>query len=211
MDRLRTSGPVAIAAILGLLGGGPTLLAQDPPESPPTAMRIQSIARERRPEMEAAARGFLVTIGPGRMIAPRGADLPRWPVLDELKASNLDAYWMEVAQLAVQFQMFQNVVRRDTTRARAMAIMFGTEFEARIIQRAWKSAGEADRQRMRSQLETLMARHFDVEDQLRTLEMRDIEHRLADARAESERRRQRRAELVRWSVDDIIHGAERPD
>ena len=64
---------------------------------------------------------------------------------------------------------------------------------------------------MRGQLEALMTRHFEAEDQLRALEVRDIERRLAEARSETERRRSRRAELVRWAVDDIIHGANRPD
>jgi hypothetical protein len=172
--------------------------------------QIQNIARERRPEMEAAARAFIYNVAPNRF-GPAGEGPVPVPVLDELKRENLDAYWMEVAQLAVQFQMFQNVVQRDTARARQMSVVFGTEFEARILQRAWRTATEAQRRTLRTQLEALMTRHFEAEDQLRGLEMRDIERRLADARAETDRRRARRAELVRWAVDDIIHQAGRPE
>lgn len=193
--------------------------AQDPREPPSADARIQLIVRERPPEMEAAARALVYAIAPNRvsdggqpLIVIDGVAQPTpVPVLDQLKAANPDAYWHEVATLATQFEMFQRVVPRDSARARTMSAMFATEFEARILQRGWRGANEADRRAMRAQLEALMTRHFDAEDQLRALEVRDIERRLADVRAETERRRQRRAEMVRWSVDDIIHGAERPD
>jgi hypothetical protein len=194
----------------------------DPQDVPDRAVmeQIQNIVRDRPPQAEAAARAFLFHIAgptPGPLIVVDGAVAtdrsgpPRWPVLDQLKTANTDAYWREVAQLTMQFEMFQNVVTRDTVRARSMAILFGTEYEARILQRAWRGADEAARRTMRGQLEALMTRHFDAEEQLRALEMQDIERRLADARAESERRRQRRAEMVRWLVDDIILTAQRPD
>jgi hypothetical protein len=145
------------------------------------------------------------------VVQDNGSGPPTFPALDRLKATNLDAYWQEVATLDVQFDMFQHVYARDTVRAQTMAAMFGAEFQARDIQRAWRSADEAQRRTMRSQLETLMARHFEMEDRLRTLEMQDIERRLVDARAESERRRANKDQMVRWSVEDIIHGAERPE
>jgi hypothetical protein len=173
-------------------------------------MQIQNIVRDRPPQAEAAARAFVYHIAPGRF-GPAGEGPVPVPPLDQLKTTNPNAYWMEIAQLTVQFEMFQQVVQRDSARARQMAVLFGTEFEARALQRAWRSASEAERRSMRGQLEGLMTRHFEAEDQLRALEMQDIERRLAEARAETERRRARRAELVRWAVDDIIHGATRPE
>lgn len=173
-------------------------------------MQIQNIVRDRPPQAEAAARAFVYHIAPGRF-GPAGEGPVPVPLLDQLKSTNLTAYWMEIAQLTVQFEMFQQVVQRDSARARQMAVLFGTEFEARALQRAWRGASEAERRSLRGQLEGLMTRHFEAEDQLRALEMQDIERRLAEARAETERRRARRAELVRWAVDDIIHGAARPE
>lgn len=198
-----------MAAMFASLAITSALAGQESPDMPTAEMRIRQVARDRRPEMEATARAFVYHIAHDRIGA---ADGPIGvPALDQLKAANVEAYWMEVGQLAVQFDMFQKVFARDSVRARSMAAMFGTEFEARILQRAWRSASETERRSIRTRLEALMNRHFDAEDQLRVLELRDIERRLADARTESERRRQRRAELVRWSVDDIIHGAQRPD
>lgn len=185
-------------------------LAAQEPGNPEVQQQIQNIMRERRPEMEAAARGFLAAIAPDRA-SPRGNGLPAWPMLDSLKTANLDAYWMEVAQLDVQLAMFQNVVTRDTARTRLMVTMFGTEFEARAIQRSWRQASEAQRRAMRTQLEALMSRHFDAEQALRGLEAVDAQRRIQAILAETQRRNDRKAELVRWAVDDIIHGAERPE
>jgi len=42
------------------------------------------------------------------------------------------------------------------------------------------------------------------------LEVADIERRLADVRAETTRRRDRRAEFIKFAVDDIIRDAIRP-
>ena len=199
-------------------------MAGDMPDDQ-ASQQIINITRDRPPQAEAAARAAVYNFAPRRfgntepLFIVDGVPQPRAPetgvipvpVLDQLKAADLDGYWREVAQLVLQFDVFQRVVARDTARARTLAAMFGTEFEARVIQRAWRAASESDRTRMRSQLETLMTTHFEMEDRLRALEMQDIERRLADVRAETERRRQRRAEMVRWSVDDIIHGAERPE
>jgi hypothetical protein len=229
MARFGTSGSrIALMAVLGLITGTHPLPAQgsyrptqgrmvvirppfEPQDVPDRAVldQIQNIVRDRPPQAEAAARAFLSNIARERVGEGEGPITV--PVLDRLKATNPDAYWREIAQLVTQFEMFQNVFLRDSVRARSMAAMFGTEFEARVLQRAWRDASEAERRTMRGQLEALMTRHFEAEDQLRALEMQDIERRLADARAESERRRQRRAELVRWSVDDIILQAVRPD
>ncbi len=180
MNGFRTSGPsIAIAAMLGLLGAH-RLGAQDSPDMPATMARVQAVARERRPEMETAARAFIYNIAQIHVGGGEGAI--GVPVLDQLKAANLDAYWMEIGQLAVQFDMFQRVAGRDTLRAHSMAAMFATEFHARMLQRAWRGASEADRRTMRGQLETLMTRHFEAEDELRALEVQDIERRLTEAR-----------------------------
>ena len=206
-------------AVLGLFAcatpAARSLAAQEPGieqqvRDQQTRAQIQNIVRERPPQAEAAARAFVYHIAPNRF-RPAGEGPVPVPILDQLKTANLTAYWMEVAQLTVQFEMFQQVVQRDSVRARQMAVLFGTEFEARALQRSWREASEAERRRIRGQLEALMTRHFEAEDQLRALEVRDIERRLAEARSETERRRSRRAELVRWAVDDIIHGANRPD
>jgi len=181
-------------------------------------MQVQKIAQERPREAEAAARAFLHLVAEDRVGA-----------LDSLKASAPDEYWMEVGQLTVQFDMVQNLVRRDSARAGLVAKMFGIEVYARGLQRAYRHAStggnnqpvmvvdgvpvdnsSARLQLIRTQLIELIGRHFDIEDQLRGLEVADIERRLADVRAETQRRRDKRVELVKWAVDDIIRDATRP-
>ncbi|HYX82501.1 MAG TPA: hypothetical protein VE714_08925, partial [Gemmatimonadales bacterium] len=66
------------------------------------------------------------------------------------------------------------------------------------------------RENYRTQLEKLMGNHFDIENQLRLLEIKDIERRLADVRAETQRRIDKRAEFIRFAVDDIVRDAMRP-
>ena len=175
--------------------------AQDP-NAQAMQMQVQKIAQERPREAEAAARAFIMLIAPERAEGPRS--------LDSLKARSLDQYWMEVAQLTVQFDMVQNLVRRDSVRAQLVAKMFGLESSARELQRAYRGAGETQRTALRAQLETLIGGHFDIENQLRALEMKDIERRLADVRAETQRRLDKRGEFVKWAVDDIIRDATRP-
>jgi molecular chaperone GrpE (heat shock protein) len=173
---------------------------QDPMPNPQAMqMQVQRIAQERPREAEAASRGWLQNVAPDLI-----------PPLDSLKAASPDEYWMEVAQLTVQFNVFQNVWRRDTVRAQLVGKMFGLEANARARQRAYRTASEAARVGIRSQIETLIAHHFDLEDQLRALEIKDIERRLADVRAESQRRIDKRAEFIKFAVDDIIRDAIRP-
>jgi hypothetical protein len=131
--------------------------------------------------------------------------------LDSLKARAPDAYWMEVAQLTAQFDMVQNLARRDSARADLVTRMFGLEVGARRLQRAYRGAGEAQRAALRKQLEGLINQHFEVENQLRELEIADIVQRLMQVRAETQRRRDKRAEFVKWAVDDIIRDALRPE
>lgn len=200
-----TRGWIKALMLLALPVSG-TLAGQEPGMDAAARQQIQAIARDRPPQAEAAARTFLSTIAP-----ERGCHGGACAVLDELRARQPASYWMEIGQLTVQFDIFQQVMSRDTARARQVAVMFGTEFEARVLQRAWAGATEPQRRGMRTQLEALMTRHFEAEDALAALEVRDIRRRLADVESQSERRRTRRAELVRWAVDDIIHQAQRPD
>jgi hypothetical protein len=173
--------------------------AQEPPSPQMLQVQVQRIAQERPPEAEGVAREFLRVIAPDRV-----------PGLDSLKARSLDLYWMEIAQLMVHREMVQNLSRHDTVRARLVGQMFGTEAQARALQRDYRDATEARRPAIRGRLEALITRHFELEDQLRGLEIADIERRLADVRAETARRREKRAELVKWTVDDIVRDAQRP-
>ena len=176
--------------------------AQEMPNPQAMQMQVQKIAQERPREAEAAARAFIMLVAPDRVEGSRS--------LDSLKARSLDQYWMEVAQLTVQFEMVQNLNRRDSVRAQLVAKMFGLEAYARELQRAYRFGNEAQRAAFRTQLETLIGGHFDLENQLRVLEIKDIERRLAEVRTETQRRIEKRAEFVKWSVDDIIRDATRP-
>ena len=186
--------------------------AQDP--SPPSMpnpqamqMQVQRIAQERPREAEAAARAFLHVISQQR---GQGSVETKLTVLESLKAHDLEAYWREVAQLTVQFDVVQNLVRRDSMRAGLVTQMFGLELMARTLQRAYRDANESQREAYRSQIEKVISAHFDFENQLRVLEIKDIERRLAEVRAETARRVEKRTEFVKWTVDDIIRDATRP-
>jgi molecular chaperone GrpE (heat shock protein) len=186
----------------GLLFGARSVRAQDQGPMPnPQAMQmqVQRIAQERPREAEAASRAWLQNVAPELL-----------PQLDSLKAGSPDEYWMEVGQLTVQFDMFQNLWRRDSVRAQLVGKMFGLEANARARQRAYRTATEAQRQVLRTQIEALITQHFDLEDRLRGLEIADIQRRLADVQAESQRRRDKRAEFIKFAVDDIIRDAIRP-
>jgi hypothetical protein len=176
-----------------------TAAGQDMPSPQAMQMQVQKIAQERPREAEAAARAFLMLVAPDRI-----------PGLDSLKGRSVDQYWMEVGQLTVQFEMVQNLNRRDSVRAQFAARMFGLEANARALQRTYRGASESQRGAIRSQLETLIGEHFDIENQLRRLEIADIERRLADVRADTQRRVDKRVEFVKWAVDDIIRDATRP-
>lgn len=183
--------------------------AQDPGAQNPQAMQmqVQRVMQERPREAEAAARAFLhlIAMQPGQ--GPVEGSLA---ALDSLKLAAPDVYWSEVAQLTAQFDMVQNLVRRDSVRAGLVTQMFGQELRARGLQRTYRGATEARRQVIRTQIEALISQHFDLEDKLRGLEVADIERRLAEVRAETQRRRDKRAEFVKWAVDDIVRDAMRP-
>src|SRR6266496_1380994 len=166
----RTRG-LLIAA--GLLLAASSARAQDQGPMPnPQAMQrqVQQIAQQRPREAEAAARAFLHVIAMQRGQGPEESSLA---LLDQLKTGDLDAYWGEVAQLTVQFDVVQSLARRDSVRAGLVTQMFGLEAMARTLQRAYRSANETQRDGIRSQIEKVIGAHFDYENQLRRFEIRD--------------------------------------
>ncbi len=199
---------VILALAVGALAPLRAQEMQDPMPSP-QAMQLQAqrIAQERPREAEAAARAFLHVIGlqPGMPAAES-----RLSELDQLKHEMPDAYWGEVGQLTVQFDMVQNLARRDSLRASLVTMMFGLESMTRTLQRAYRFGSDAQRDTYRPQLEKLISTHFDIENQLRLLEIKDIERRLTDVRAEAQRRHDKRAEFIKFAVDDIVRDAIRP-
>jgi uncharacterized protein (DUF1697 family) len=180
---------------------------QEMPNPQAMQMQVQKIAQERPREAEAAARAFLHLISMQRGQGPVESSLA---LLDQLKAADPDAYWGEVAQLTVQFDVVQGLVRRDSVRAGLVTQMFGLEATARTLQRAYRGSNETQREAIRGQIEKVIAAHFDYENQLRLFEIKDIERRLVQVRAETQRRVDRRAEFIRFAVDDIIRDATRP-
>ena len=185
--------------------------AQDPGQTMPNPqamqMQVQQIMQQRPREAEAAARAFLQVISQQR---GQGAVETNLTVLESLKSHDLEAYWREVAQLTVQFDVVQSLARRDSMRAGLVTQMFGLELMARTLQLAYRDANETQREAYRGQIEKVISAHFDFENQLRILEIKDIERRLADVRAETQRRVDKRAEFVKFAVDDIIRDAIRP-
>ncbi len=185
--------------------------AQDPGQTMPNPqamqMQVQRIAEQRPREAEAAARAFLNLIS---MQRGQGSVETNVAWLESLKANDLGAYWQEVAQLTVQFDVVQNLVRRDSTRAALVTQLFGLEYMARTLQRAYRAAADTQREQIRSQIEKVIAAHFDYENQLRLFEIKDIERRLGEVRAETQRRLDKRAEFIKFAVDDIVRDAIRP-
>ncbi len=211
-----------ISAVIGVFGllAASSSAAQEMPNPQAMQMQVQQIMQQRPREAEAAARAFLLLVAPERVSGldslreqANAANNQPIMVVDGNPVSGAPAqeqYWMEVAQLTVQFDMVQKLSRRDSVRAQLVGKMFGLEANARAQQRTYRTASESSRPAIRKQIETLISQHFDVEDQLRALEIADIEHRLADVRAESQRRRDKRAEFIKFAVDDIIRDAIRP-
>lgn len=193
---------LTLATLAGAQQPGPQM-----PDPQAMQLQVQRIAQERPREAEAAARAFLHVIAQQRGQGPVEQNLS---MLEQLKSSDPDAYWREVGQLTVQFDLVQNLTRRDSVRAGLVTQMFGLEVMARTLQRAYRGATETQRDALRSQLEKVIAAHFDYENQLRLFEIKDIERRLAEVRTETARRVEKRAEFVKWTVDDIIRDATRP-
>ena len=186
--------------------------AQDPntggfPNPQAMQMQVQQIMQSRPREAEAAGRAFLQLIlrNPGDYSVQ-----PSIAGLDSLKTADPDAYWSEVAQLTVQFQVVQTLARRDSLRADIVMGLFGLEARMRTVQRVYRKATETQRKELREQLEAQMTAHFELENNLRSLEAADISRRLAEINAETQRRRERRAEFIKFAVDDIVRDAIRP-
>jgi len=205
--------------VFGLLAAS-SGAAQEMPNPQAMQMQVQQIMQQRPREAEAAARAFLMLVAPDRLngldsLRERANGTFNEPlvVIDGVPVSSppsQDQYWMEVAQLTVQFDMVQKLNRRDSVRAQLVGKMFGLEANARAQQRGYRAASEASRPAIRKQIEALITQHFDLEDQLRALEIADIERRLVEVRAESQRRRDRRADFIKFAVDDIVRDAVRP-
>jgi hypothetical protein len=184
-------------------------------------MQVQQIMQQRPREAEAAARAFMMLVAPNlantldSLKAGRGGGQNE-PIIvidgvpQTVTDRSLDQYWAEVAQLTVQFDMVQKLTQRDSVRAQLVGTMFGLEANARAQQRAYGNASESSRPAIRAKIEALISQHFNLEDQLRALEIADIERRLAEVRAESQRRHDKRAEFIKFAVDDVIRDAVRP-
>src|SRR2546428_7807082 len=172
--------------------------AQAAHQAPEMRPAIQQIARDRPPQAEAAAREMV-----RRLQIERAA-------LDSLRQRSLAEYWAEVAQLTVQREMLMH--QEDSLRQNLMAQMFGAEARARALQRDYRETADSTRERaIRERLRVILERHFTAEDSLRTLEIADVERRLAQVRAETERRRRERAALVRQMVDQGLRDAGKPE
>src|SRR5690348_14664852 len=124
-----------LALVFGLLGA--SLAAQEMPNPQAMQMQVQQIMQQRPREAEAAARAFLTLVAPERV---NGLDSLRGqanasnnqPVylVDGVPVSGppaQDQYWMEVAQLTVQFDMVQKLSQRDSVRGQLVGKMFGLE------------------------------------------------------------------------------------
>ena len=209
----------AVMGVFGLLAVSASA-AQEMPNPQAMQMQVQQIMQQRPHEAEAAARAFLMLVAPERL---KGLDSLREQanaghnqpivVVDGVPVSSppsQDQYWMEVAQLTVQFDMVQKLNGRDSVRAQLVGRMFALEANARAEQRAYRTASESNRSAIHRRIVVIIDQHFDLEDMLRDLEIADIERRLADVRAESQRRRDHRAEFIKFAVDDIVRDAIRP-
>jgi len=159
---------------------------------------VEQIARDRPPQAEVAAREMA-----RRLQIERAA-------LDSLRQRSPAEYWAEVAQLTVQREMLLH--QEDSLRQNLMAQMFGAEARARALQRDYRETADSTRERaIRERLQVVLERHFAAEDSLRTLEIADVERRLAQVRAETDRRRRDRAALVRQMVDQVLRDAGKPE
>ncbi|HYS20926.1 MAG TPA: hypothetical protein VEO73_07545 [Gemmatimonadales bacterium] len=217
-DLVSTLAGAALAALP--VAGRAQDSAQAAHQAAEMRMAVEQIARDRPPQAEAAAREMV------RLLQLERA------ALDSLRQRSLAEYWAEVAQLTVQREMLKH--QEDTLRQRLMAQLFGTEARARALQRDYREIHDsrtaenqpvvvangvpvtdtADSRRervIRERLQAILERHFAAEDSLRTLEIADVERRLAQVRAETDRRRRERAVLVRQMVDQVLRDAGKPE
>src|SRR5205814_8507314 len=103
----------ALIGVLGLLAAS-SGAAQDMPNPQAMQLQVQQIMQQRPREAEAAARAFLMLVAPNLTntldslkAAPSGGPNQPLIVIDGIPQNtndqSLDQYWMEVAQLTVQF------------------------------------------------------------------------------------------------------------
>ena len=188
--------------VIGLaLGATVSLAGQDSIQAAAQQLQlrqmIEQIARDRPPQAETMARKMMQVIQ------------MQQSVYDSLRARSLAEYWAEVAQLAVQRQMLE--AQQDSMRRALMSQMFSAEARARGLQRAVRQGVDSAMERtIRDRLVTLLERHIAAEDSLRDLEVRDIERRIVEIRAETARRRREREVLVRRMVEQVLEDARRP-
>ena len=144
-----------ISAVIGVFGllAASSSAAQEMPNPQAMQMQVQQIMQQRPREAEAAARAFLLLVAPERVSGldslreqANAANNQPIMVVDGNPVSGAPAqeqYWMEVAQLTVQFDMVQKLSRRDSVRAQLVGKMFGLEANARAQQRTYRTASES--------------------------------------------------------------------
>src|SRR5467141_1350269 len=115
------SGPMAcrISAFVGVVGlvAASSGVAQDMPNPQAMQMQVQQIMQQRPREAEAAARAFLMLVAPNLVsgldsLREQGIAANNQPIIvvegsPVSGAPAQEQYWMEVAQLTVQFDMVQ--------------------------------------------------------------------------------------------------------
>lgn len=195
---MRFRDVMSLAVMCGALpvSAGAQASPQDSAQAAQLRAMVEQIARDRPPQAEAMARRMMQVMQ------------MQQAVYDSLRARSLAEYWAEIAQLTVQRQMIEQA---DEQRRAIMVQLFGAEARARVLQRAYRDAPDtAQVAAIRDQLRQLLDRHFAAEDSLRALEVAEVERRLVQIRAETDRRRRERAELVRRQVEKILEDAQRP-
>jgi hypothetical protein len=190
--RFRNVVPFAVVAFLTV---ATRAQGQDSAQARELRAAVEQISRDRPPQAEVAAREV------ARRFRIEAASL------DSLRARSLAEYWGEVAQLMVQREMLNHT--EDSLRQNLMAQMFAAEARARALGRAYRESAVTERA-ARDQLMQVLERHLAAEDSLRSLEMAEVQRRLAQVRAEADRRRRERADLVREMVEQILHDYRRP-
>ena len=131
-------------------------------------------------------------------------------VLDSLKVLAPEDYWQEVAILATQRGMIDEVARRDTARADLIQRMFSNEFATRRLRRMHRTADEPGRARIRSDVMLAVNIHYDLETELMKREVDDATLRLSLINGALKKRPDERYERVTKAVDDILGGNGRP-
>src|SRR6476660_6313513 len=100
-----------LVGVLSLVSG--SRVAQEMHNPQAMQMQVQQIMQQRPHEAEAAARAFLRSVAPDRVAGLDSlrdhANNPTLLVEGNPIGTSDDQYWMEIAQLAVQFDMVQRL------------------------------------------------------------------------------------------------------